>query len=345
MNKESRINSNELNRRFNFITNRRKSMKKILTFFIIFLLLISHLSANPDADQFYISKEGDTFEKIAIDVYSKLPNSEAVSFNNRYRGILIYEENKDSVDLTIKFREYDQDPIIVIKPGEKLKIPIHEDEYPTVQELRARIDREVEAAKGSIKTKNTAISLQKISDETSDEIIKVTLSMDERGEPLLEEAVFAKVPYVLTDGTFLLQSHPSEQDIFVWQIIENKQAGKTIFLFPDTYSHLRGSYRKFGIMNEIARENSDRSISIFLESIDDREDSELMDKLHKQREHHNEYDFLKILTTPSVYPNDPKKAESRHESFNGFVLSESLNQRKGSGRQRRSAEFPYCGRN
>jgi hypothetical protein len=282
-----------------------KISASLLTFFFL-VLLEFHLFAVPDAYQFYTSREDDTFEKIAIRVYSKLPDSETPPTNNRYRGFLIYEENKDSIELEIGFRDYDEDPVVAIMPGETLRIPIYEHGYPTIRELKARIDEELKTVKANIRAQKEAISLRKISDTKTDEIRNIILSFDENGDLLLEDAAFVQIPYILTDGTVLTQSQPWEQELFVWRLIENNQAGKTILLFPNAHSSFRGSYRRFAIMSELALENREKSINIFLESMDDAVDREILDKFREQRELRKDNDYFRILTTPVAHSKDER---------------------------------------
>ena len=276
-------------------------MRKVTLFIIIFNFLITGTVVFTDTYQLYSSNEEDTLEKIAIHVYSTLPNSEAVPYENRYRGYLIYEENKDSPGLTVKFRGYDEYPVILISPGHTLKIPIREEGYPTVSELQAMIAKELISVRENIKKKNESISLQRISGLKTGDISKLTLSLDERGELILEDVVFENAPYVLTDGTVLPQSDPLERDLFVWKIIENRQARKTIFLFPEAYLNFEGANRKYLVMSNILQSNNGKkNIDILLESIDDNVDSEKIDTFKKLKQSNYYFDFFRILTPPSV---------------------------------------------
>ena len=276
-------------------------MKTARTFLIIALFSLMYVSAIPDIYRSYSSRKDEPLEEIAVRVYSELPNSESDPEDNRYRGILIFKENRDAVDWTVKAGDSDQRPSLYVGKGETLKIPIYEEGYPSIPELQAMIAAEIAAFKKNKRISNEAVALKKISNEITSEIETVVLTMDQTGEPRLKEALFERVPYVLTDGTILPQSPPHELDRYVRRIIESNQARKTIFLFPENYADHSVSYRELGIMHELALANKEKHLFIVLESIDDNQDNDTIGALYALRNPERDYAFFDILTRSSAH--------------------------------------------
>ncbi|MBN1798895.1 MAG: hypothetical protein JW822_09975 [Spirochaetales bacterium] len=258
----------------------------------------------------YTVKKGDTLESIAIEVYGNLPYSESEPFDNRFRSILIFNENKKRLGLSITFEDYDWNPVVKLEPNWELIIPVCTQGYPGKPELKHMLEKEMIAVKLEIRSGNEAVQLEKIKNSTTDNVRKIIFAGNENNDYILEQVFYEKTPYPLSDGAVLPQLHSARYNFFVWQIIEHPDAKKTVFLFPDTGINLDGAVSKLLIMNEIADANYNKQLVVLLELLDNVNDKNLISRFYDLRGKKTDCDFSRIVSSPCAETSNNEKTRA-----------------------------------
>ena len=240
-------------------------MKKNFVLFLILTITIQFILSEDQKKTYFINNL-DTLQSIASTYYSKLPNSEPSISENSFRWLLLYNENKDNLDLKILFYEFGWNQIIIIEPNQKIFIPIL-DNYPTLNELQTMIFDEINTAKFKIKKLNEALEVKDLTIISNNDIEQMTFAKDENEDIEVKEIKYFKKPYKLSDNTSILSTDKKELDLFIRNIIEHPTADKTIIIFPDIHSDYIVGYKKFLEMQKIADINPEKKITVLLESI------------------------------------------------------------------------------
>ncbi|MBN1410580.1 MAG: hypothetical protein JW969_07020 [Spirochaetales bacterium] len=257
---------------------------------IAFLLVF----AGYGEDISYIVKPGDTLEDIAVDVYKNLPESETPATANAFRAHLIYRENKGLLGLEMLPTGYTDIPRYTIEPGMELAIPV-KDTYPPPTQLKALIDKDLFDAKMRIKKEMEAMEMQGVSQEKTGQIREMVFSRDFNDQVTLVRMIHANPAYVLTDKTAIPAGETREVDLYVWKIIQNEEAKKTIVIFPDTRTFSDAGYKKLLIMEQIAGENPEKNQSVLLESFDNEADRKILEQFQSLQNGKLQFDARKVL--------------------------------------------------
>ncbi len=266
-------------------------MKRYISFFSILLFVLNCyiiFAETPGKYTNYKVKQGDSLVKISEKFYLNGSNNNDGKISKKW--ILIYDTNKNTLP-KIEITGFNLDAYVKLNIGQELRIPpisINQTQKVINETLNRHLKKAIEqhyeqylANNYKEEIKNHKTPLEFIYSENKSGKLKINKE-------------FYGSDIKLTDGTIIPSTCINDYNLFPYRIIQNPDAKKTIFIFPESHTDFGSNrYDKYLLLNSIADYNNIKNFHVFLESMDSEFDKE---------RYFDNYEKLKNKIDSSIIP-------------------------------------------